>query len=301
MARIPLDPRLSRILIEAKKEGCIDEITIIVAALSIQDPRERPVEKAREADRVHATFHDAQSDFVTLLNIWHRYHSHRQKVKSNNQMKRFCREHFLSFMRMREWRDIHYQISDILKEHGIGNWEGGMRNAECGRGKRNAEVGRGNAEDELGKGLNSEFELPESTYEKIHKSVLSGFLSNIAQKKDNNIYRATKGREVMIFPGSGLFNKAKNWIVAEEMMETSRLFARTVANIDSDWLEELGGDLCRRTYLDPHWEKNRGEVVASEQVSLFGLIIVPDRKVSYGKVNPAEASRYLYSKCSNKR
>jgi ATP-dependent helicase HrpA len=277
MARIPLDPRLSRMLIEAKKEGCIDEITIIVAALSIQDPRERPVEKAQEADRVHATFQDAQSDFVTLLNIWHRYHSHRQKVKSNNQMKRFCREHFLSFMRMREWRDIHHQISDILKEHGIRPpAHRGLRLRPGGNGG----VGSPKAEGERG----------DTEFEAIHKSVLSGFLSNIAQKKDNNIYRATKGREVMIFPGSGLFNKAKNWIVAEEMMETSRLFARTVANIDSDWLEELGGDLCRRIYLDPHWEKNRGEVVASEQVSLFGLIIVPDRKVSYGRVNPAEAS-----------
>ena len=302
MARIPLDPRLSRMLIEAKKEGCVDEMTIIVAALSIQDPRERPLEKAREADRVHATFHDAQSDFVTLLNIWHRYHSHRHKVTSNNQMKRFCREHFLSFMRMREWRDIHHQISDILKEHGIRNGELGRRNAEVGMGRaeggigkaecgrRNGVGGKGKAEKASGNDFNSEFGIPNSTYEKIHKSVLSGFLSNVAQKKDNNIYRATKGREVMIFPGSGLFNKAKNWIVAEEMMETSRLFARTVANIDSDWLEELGGDLCRRTYLDPHWEKNRGEVVVSEQVSLFGLIIVSDRKVSYGKVNPAEAA-----------
>jgi len=334
MARIPLDPRLSRMLIEAGKERCIGEMTIIVAALSIQDPRERPVEKAREADRGHAAFHDAQSDFVTLLNIWHRYHSHRQKVKSNNQMKRFCREHFLSFMRMREWRDIHHQISDILKEHGMGKLACGMRkkrkggngNAECGmrnaekkgsgngkweggrrlpahreiglrpegqgenRGNVNAEVRGRKAETELGTDLNSAFRIPNSTFEAIHKSVLSGFLSNIAQKKDNNIYRATKGREVMIFPGSGLFNKAKNWIVAEEMIETSRLFARTVANIDSDWLEDLGGDLCRRTYLDPHWERNRGEVVASEQVSLFGLIIVPARKVSYGKVNAAEAS-----------
>jgi ATP-dependent helicase HrpA len=309
MARIPLDPRLSRMLIEAGKEGCIGEMTIIAAALSIQDPRERPVEKAREADRGHAAFHDAQSDFVTLLNIWQRYHSHRQKVKSNNQMKRFCREHFLSFMRMREWRDIHHQISDILKEHGMGKEEGGRGKGEGGSrppahreislrpggkwegGRANAgKKGRGKAETELGTDLNSEFHIPNSTFEAIHKSVLSGFLSNIAQKKDKNIYRATKGREVMIFPGSGIFNKAKNWIVAEEMMETSRLFARTVANIDSNWLEDLGGDLCRRTYLDPHWEKNRGEVVASEQVSLFGLIIVPARKVSYGKVNPAEAS-----------
>jgi len=281
MARIPLDPRLSRMLIEAKKEGCIDEMMIIAAALSIQDPRERPVEKAQEADRVHATFHDSQSDFVTLLNIWRRYHSHRQKAKSNNQMKRFCREHFLSYMRMREWGDVYHQISLILKEHGIGTRECGMRNADGGRGK---------AETVLGNDLNSGFEIPNSAFEAIHKSVLSGFLSNIAQKRENNIYRATKGREVMIFPGSGLFNKAKNWIVAEEMMETSRLFARTVANIDSDWLEDLGGDLCRRTYLNPHWEKNRGEVVTSEQVSLFGLIIVADRKVSYGKVNPADAS-----------
>ncbi len=309
MAGIPLDPRLSRMLIEAQKEGCIEEISIIAAALSIQDPRERPVEKAREADRVHATFYDSQSDFVTLLNIWRRYHSHRQQVNSNNQMKRFCREHFLSYMRMREWCDIHHQISDILKEYGIWNSEFGMRNAEKGRGNAERRMRKagggmrspahrglrlrpgGKMEKALGKGLNLEFELPDSSYEKIHKSVLSGFLSNIAQKKENNIYRAAKGRDVMIFPGSGLFNKAKNWIVAEEMMETSRLFARTIANIDSDWLEDLGGDLCRRTYLDPHWEKNRGEVVASEQVSLFGLIIVPDRKISYGKVNPIDASR----------
>jgi ATP-dependent helicase HrpA len=303
MAGIPLDPRLSRMLIEAQKEGCIEEISIIAAALSIQDPRERPMEKAREADRVHATFYDSQSDFVTLLNIWRRYHSHRQQVNSNNQMKRFCREHFLSYMRMREWCDIHHQISDILKEYGLGNVEGGRRNAEKGKGKReggrgkaergswNAKSGMRKEEKGLGNDLNSAFRIPPSTFEAIHKSVLSGFLSNIAQKKENNIYRAAKGREVMIFPGSGLFNKAKNWIVAEEMMETSRLFARTIANIDSDWLEDLGGDLCRRIYLEPHWEKNRGEVVASEQVSLFGLIIVPDRKISYGKVNPIDASR----------
>ncbi len=154
MARIPLDPRLSRMLIEAKKEDCIDEMTIIVAALSIQDPRERPVEKAQEADRVHATFHDPQSDFVTLLNIWHRYHSHRQKVKSNNQMKRFCREHFLSYMRMREWRDIHQQISILLKEHGFRNAEVGLRpigaQAYAPVGMRNAEWRKRKGEKGMG-------------------------------------------------------------------------------------------------------------------------------------------------------
>ncbi len=278
MARIPLDPRLSRMLIEAQQERCMAETVIIAAALSIQDPRERPIEKAGEADRMHAGFDDPDSDFVTLLNIWKRYHAHWQKVKSSNQMKKFCREHYLSFKRMREWRDIHSQILAILKEHRMGNAESGMRNAEAK--KRKAELTQ-----------SGNLKMSETQYEKIHKSVLSGFLSNIAMQKEKNIFRAGKGKEVMIFPGSGLFNKARSWVVAAEMVETSRVFARTVANIDNCWLEALGGDLCRRTYLDPHWEKNRGEVVASEQVSLFGLIIEPGRKVSYGKVNPAEASQ----------
>jgi ATP-dependent helicase HrpA len=273
MAGIPLDPRLSRMLIEAEQEQCIAETAIIAAALSIQDPRERPVEKTAEADRMHAAFDDPNSDFVTLLNIWNRYHAHRQKVKSNNQMKKYCRAHFLSYKRMREWRDIHSQIKTILKEHGIG--EGIRRKADGRRLTAKAE----------------NLELSENRYERLHKSILSGFLSNIALQKEKNIYRAGKGREVMIFPGSGLFNKSRTWVVAAEMVETSRVFARTVANIDNNWLEALGGNRCRRTYLDPHWEKKRGEVVALEQVSLFGLIIEPGRKVSYGRVNPAEASQ----------
>ncbi len=271
MARIPLDPRLARMLIEANQQGCMAETAIIAAALSIQDPRERPIDKTAEADRMHAGFEDPNSDFVTLLNIWERYHVHWQKVKSSSQMKRFCREHYLSFKRLREWRDIHSQILAILKEHEIWKAKGGRRKAEL------TESGN--------------LKISETQYGKIHKSILSGFLSNIALRKEKNIYRAARGKEVMIFPGSALFNKARAWVVAAEMVETSRVFARTVANIDNGWLEALGGDLCRRTYLDPHWEKNRGEVVALEQVSLFGLIIEPGRKVSYGRVNPAEASQ----------
>lgn len=271
MARIPLDPRLSRMLIEAKKEGCIPEIAVIAAALSIQDPRERPAEKTREADRMHAVFDDPGSDFITLLNIWHRYHDQRQKVKSNNQMKRFCREHFISFKRIREWKDVYSQIVALLAEHNLWNSQ-----------KRKAKAGPGD-------GLFGD-RVSDEKYAAVHKSVLSGFLSNIARQKEKNFYRAAKGREVMIFPGSGLFDKTKTWIVAAEVVETSRVFARTVANINSDWLEDLGRNLCRYTYLNPHWEKNRGEVVALEQVSLFGLIIVPERKVSYGRVDPAEAS-----------
>jgi len=235
-------------------------------------------------------------------------------------MKKFCRQHYLSFKRMREWRDIHSQILAILKEYRVWNAEVGRGNAardELGRvefgmrpatsrstlssqpkGSRPKGSAESNSErKKVDRVLKAEltesgnFKMSEAQYGKLHRSVLSGFLSNIAMQKEKNIFRAGKGKEVMIFPGSGLFNKAQNWIVAAEMVETSRVFARSVANIDSGWLEELGGDLCRRTYLEPHWEKNRGEVVASEQVSLFGLIIVPDRKVSFGKVNPAESSK----------
>ena len=187
-------------------------------------------------------------------------------------------------------------------------WEVGMRNAEKGRKKLESGLGKGKPKVKKHEGNNgitvagkdpiSDFDsaelvagrIPTSEFVKLHKSVLSGFLSNIAQKKDKNFYRAARGREVMIFPGSGLFDKAKSWIVAAEVVETSRVFARTVANIDSSWLEDIGRDLCKYTYLNPHWERNRGEVVASEQVSLFGLIIVPERKVSYGRVNAEEAS-----------
>jgi ATP-dependent helicase HrpA len=177
-------------------------------------------------------------------------------------------------------------------EKGKENSEVGMRKSE--KGKENSEVGmrkpeKGSLEAGVGNGK-LEDGIPDERYVALHKSVLSGFLSNIAQKKEKNFFRAARGREVMIFPGSGLFDKAKSWVVAAEVVETSRVFARTVANIDNGWLEDIGRDLCKFTYLNPHWEKNRGEVVVSEQVSLFGLIIVPERKVSYGKVNPEEAS-----------
>ena len=268
MAKMPLDPRLSRMLLEANDQGCIDQIAVIAAALSIQDPRERPLEKAAEADRMHAQFDDPLSDFTTLLNIWNRYHYMRHTLKSTNQLKRFCRQHFLSYRRMREWSDIHHQIRVILEEFNMS----GIRRPV----KTQAE------------NLNLDQKHP--LYQQIHKSILSGFLSNIAEKKEKNFFRATQNREAMIFPGSGLFDRAGRWIVAAEMVETSRLFARTVANIESEWLEELSGDLCKRTYLNPHWERNRGEVMADEQVSLFGLIIVSQRPVAYGPINPDEAT-----------
>ncbi|MFW5853978.1 MAG: ATP-dependent RNA helicase HrpA [Thermodesulfobacteriota bacterium] len=263
MAKLPLDPRLSRMLLEAAEQGCLDEMTVIASALSLQDPRDRPAEKEAQADQAHAKFKDPNSDFLALLNIWNGYHETRQEVKSTGRMRKYCKENFISFRRMREWRDIHYQIRTILEEHNLKN-----------------RVERPSTKAKKGK---SPF------YEGLHRSVLSGFLSNIANKKEKNIYRAAKDREVMVFPGSGLFNQAGPWIVSAEMVETSRLFARMAADIEVDWLESVGRDQCRYTYFEPHWERSRGEVVAYEQVSLYGLIIVPRRTVSYGRIDPEEA------------
>jgi ATP-dependent helicase HrpA len=257
MAQMPLDPRISRMMIEAVEEGCVEEVAVIAAALSIQDPRERPAEKAATADQVHAPFKDHVSDFLTLLNIWNRYHREWESMKTQNRMRKFCKEHFLSFSRMREWIYTHEQIAAIMAQH---------MKAKARK-------------------------QPEALYADIHRSVLSGFLSNIARKKEKNIYSAARGREVMIFPGSSLFNKNAPWIVAAEMVKTSRLFARTVAKIDPDWLEGLGGNLCMSTYLDPHWDRNKGEVTAYEQISLYGLVIVPKRPVNFGTIDPEESHR----------
>ena len=280
MAKMPVDPRLSRMLIETRTKGCLEEVTVIASALSIQDPRERPAEKSKEADGIHKAFHNTSSDFITLLNIWEKYHQTWQKEKTTGRMKKFCKANYLSFKRMREWRDIHTQISAILKEYGLND------------------IKTPSSKNRVSQGISSATAVVEDSplYAAIHQSILSGFLSNISVKKEKNIFQAAKGKEVMIFPGSTIFNNAKKWTVAAEMIETSRLFARVCANINSEWLEELGKDLCKYTYLKPHWERNKGEVVASEQVSLFGLIIVPQRPVSYGRINPEEAAEIFIQK-----
>ena len=267
MARMPIDPRLSRMLIEAQRYGCLSQLLVIASALSIQDPRERPVDKEQAADQAHGRFRDPASDFVTLLNIWE---LSREQMGSG-PLKRFCRAHFLSFRRMREWRDIHRQLTAIAEEAALG-----------GRGDGPAQTPPAAADNRT--------ETFGALYTAIHMAVLSGFLTNIAHKKEKNIFRAARGRECMLFPGSGLFNRAGDWIVAAEMVHTSRLFARMAANIDSAWLEPLAGRQCRYTYLEPHWSRKRGQVVADEQVSLFGLTIVERRPVSYGKIDPEGAA-----------
>jgi ATP-dependent helicase HrpA len=261
MARMPLDPRISRILLEASKEGCLREVAIIAAALSIRDPRERPLDKAAQADAVHAPFRHPDSDFLTLLNIWDRYHDSLEKLASRNKRRRFCHDHFLSFSRMREWMQVHDQVLAICEEQKIPF------------------------------GCRERIGISDKLYSGIHRSLLSGYLSNIAVIKEKNFYTAAKSREVMVFPGSTLFGKSRPWIVAAEMVKTSRLFARTVSRIDPEWLEGLGGSFCRYSYADAHWDKDRGEVVARERVTLFGLTIVDGRPVSYGRIQPDESHK----------
>jgi ATP-dependent helicase HrpA len=261
MAQLPLDPRISRILIEAQKEGCIKEVAIIAAALSIQDPRERPYDKTDQAARAHALYQHPESDFLTYLNIWNHYHDIWERLQTQNKLRKFCHENFLSYRRMIEWRDIYQQIIGIISGDKI-----------PAKIKKHVKI-----------------EIDQILYDKVHKCILSGYLSHIAQKKEKNFHLAAKSREVIVYPGSSLFNRAGSWIVAAEITQTSRLFARNVANIKSEWLEEIGKDNCRYTYAAAHWEKSRGQVVALEKVTLFGLTIVEKRPVAYERINSAEA------------
>jgi len=261
MARMQIDPRLSRMLLEARTERCVPEVAVLAAALSVRDPRERPPDKAQQADAVHAAFKHPDSDFLVLLNIWNRYHGDFEKLGSLVQKRRFCHENFLSFPRMREWTYLHAEI------------EGALRELEAG--PRPAPILHADVSPAL--------------YGAIHRSILSGYLSNIAAHKERNVYAGAKNREVTVWPGSVLFSKGAGWIVSAEVVRTSRLFARTAARIDPAWLEGLGGPLCKRTYSDAAWDCSRGEVTARERVTLFGLEIVRERRVSYGRVDPAEA------------
>jgi ATP-dependent helicase HrpA len=271
MAKLPIDPKLSRILIEADKKGCLKQASVITTALAIADPRQRPAEKAQAADQKHTMFKDPASDFITLLNIWNTYKKAEKRLKSRSKLRKFCQDHFLSFKRLREWSEIHRQIIKILKEYGI-----------KGEKQLQSQIGTKGMKDKA-------FDIGGPLYIALHQCLLYGYLANIAHKKEKNIFNAAKGQQAMIFPGSGLFNNAGNWIVAAEFVKTSQLFARSVAKIDPGWLEKIGSNLCTHTYSDPHWEKRRGEVTAKEQVSLFGLVIVSNRTVAYGSINPEES------------
>ena len=251
MSRLPLDPRLARMLVTAAGQGSLAETLIIIAGLSIQDPRERPQDKQQAADQAHAQFNDKESDFVTLLNIWNFYEEQRQE-QSQNQLKKVCKKHFLSWMRMREWRDIHRQLTLICKEQKL---------------QTNSEP---------------------ASYVALHKAILAGLLGHVAVKVENREYLATRNRKVVIFPGSKVAKTAPKWIVAAEIMETSRVFARTVAAVQPEWIEPLAAHVVKRHYSEPHWEQKRGQVMGYEKVTLYGLDIVSRRRIPYTSVDPEE-------------
>ncbi len=276
MAALPLDPRISRMILTARDNSCLREVVIIAAALSVQDPRIRPAENAQQADLAHSRFKSTRSDFLSLLILWDSYAELIQAKKGQSALRKFCKKNFLAYQRMREWRDIHEQIWARLATAGSSKKHHHFQKSSC-RQKDSEEP-----EKRYSKG-----------YDAIHQSLLSGNLRNIGLKKEKNMYQGGQGKELMLFPGSGQFNKGGQWIMAAELVETSRLYARTVAGIKQEWIEPLARGLCRYSYSAPHWEKKQGQVVALEKVTLFGLVIEAGRRVSYGRIEPAE-SRQIF-------
>jgi ATP-dependent helicase HrpA len=257
LARVPLDPRLARMVLAAPQFGCLEEILIITSALSIQDPRERPMDKQQASDEKHRRFEDKDSDFQAFLNLWN-YVQEQQQTLSQNQFRKQCQKEFLSYLRLREWQDIHYQVRQATRE--------------------------------LSLTINQDA-APEQA---IHSAILTGLLSHIGMKDgDKSEYIGARNARFMIFPGSGLFKKPPKWSMVAELTETSRLYGRIAARIQPEWIEPLAGHLLKRSYSDPRWSKKAGAVLASEKVTLYGITIVADREVQYGDIDPV-VSRELF-------
>ncbi|MBT1619710.1 ATP-dependent RNA helicase HrpA [Curtobacterium flaccumfaciens pv. poinsettiae] len=258
LTRLPIDPRLGRMVLEAGRQGVGREVIAIVSALSIQDPRERPLEKRAHADQLHARFADPTSDFLTLLNLWNHIEEQQEEL-SSSAFRRLCKAEFLNYLRIREWQDLYRQLSRAAKQVDV-------------------RVGQARSEDG----------------DAVHRALLSGLLSQIGLRdREKRDYLGSRNTRFVVFPGSVLAKKQPDAVMAAELVETSRLFARTVGRIDPAWVEPLAGDLLKRTYGEPHWEKKQGAVVAYERVTLFGVPIVQRRRVQYSRIDP-EHSRELF-------
>ncbi|MGA5283319.1 ATP-dependent RNA helicase HrpA [Streptomyces griseoincarnatus] len=272
LAQLPVDPRLARMVLEADRNGCVREVMVIAAALSIQDPRERPADKQAQADQQHARFRDETSDFLAFLNLW-RYIREQQKERGSSSFRRMCKQEYLNFLRIREWQDIYAQLRTVAKQMGIH--------------------------------LNEQ----DAPADRVHVSLLAGLLSHIGMKdvkesKDSgqgggrrdggrNEYLGARNAKFAVFPGSALFKKPPRFVMSAELVETSRLWARVNAKIEPEWVEPLAEHLLKRTYSEPHWEKDQAAVMAYEKVTLYGVPIVAQRKVNYGRID-AELSRELF-------
>ncbi len=254
LAAMPLDPRVARMIVAARDEGCLSEVLVIASALTVQDPRERPQERQGSADSAHQKFADEKSEFLSWLKLWKWYAAEVEHKKSQRKLVQACHENYLSALRMREWNDIHSQLHSLVAEN---QWK--------------------------------ENQLP-ATYESIHRALLAGLLGNIGCKSEDSAhYLGARGMKFLIHPGSALVKRAGKWIAAAEITETSKLFARCVARIEPDWLESVGAHLMRRSWFDPHWEKKAMQVVAFERATLYGIVVYPNRRVHFGPMNPREA------------
>ncbi|MGH8974314.1 MAG: ATP-dependent RNA helicase HrpA [Acidimicrobiia bacterium] len=253
LAQLPLDPRLGRMVLEADGHGCLHEVMVIAAALAIQDPRDRPADKQQAADESHARFAGGDSDFLAYVRLWD-YLAEQQDALSSNQFRKLCRREFLNYLRVREWQDIYGQLRQVTRNLGL---------------RPNREPGH---ED------------------RIHLSLLAGLLSHVGVREGTTRdYQGARGARFAIAPGSSLFKKSPRWVMAAELVETNRLWARVAARIQPEWAERLGGHLVKRTWSESHWDAERGEAMAYERVTLYGLPLVTARKVSYGRVDPPGA------------
>ena len=298
MARLPIDPKIARILLAAKKHDCMAEILVIASALSIQDPRERPLEARDAAAKAHERFTDKQSDFLAYLNIWDSFQRERDKGLSNKQLVQWCRQYFLSHLRMREWRELHHQLAQTAIEMGLTTKESAFRQPPSQEQLRPSES---QGDQDLAAKLKQKQldkkqhraqirAAKEAGYEQIHRALLTGLIANVGMKSpDGNDYTGARGSRFHLFPASALFKAKPKWVMAAELVETTKLYARDVAAIQPEWIEQEAPHLVRYHYFEPHWEQKRGEVVASERVTLYGLTVLPRRPVSYGKVAPEEA------------
>ena len=249
LAKLPVDPRLARMILAAKEFGCVHEVMVICAALSIQDPRERPMDKQQAADEKHRRFYDKQSDFISFVNLWNYIKEQRQAL-SSNRFRKMCQKDFLAYMRVREWQDIYAQIKQVT--------------------------------DELDININDQ----ESGFEAIHQALLAGLLSHVGFKDKEVEYLGARNSKFFIFPGSGLFKKQPKWTMVAELVETSKLFGRIAANIKPEWVERQAQHLIKRSYSEPHWQKKSGVVGAFEKQMLYGIPIVSKRRVTYTKIDP---------------
>ncbi len=254
LAKLPLDPRVGRMILAGRENACLSELLIIASALSVQDPRDRPMEAQAAADQAHKKFADEKSEFQSYLKIWKWFEEAIEHKKSNRQLQDHCRANFLSQLRLREWRDVHSQLLTIVREQG---WR--MNEAAA-------------------------------TYEQLHAALLTGLLGNVGFKSDEDPhYLGARGIKFHIWPGSSLQKKAGKWIVAAELVDTSRLYARCVAQIQPEWLERIGGHLLKKSWGEPRWEKRSAQVTASERATLYGLVVYSQRRINFGLINPQEA------------